>query len=61
MRTTIVSDKRSLKDWMRLPWRIYANDPNWIPHLNQDVAKVFDPTKNKLLKEGKADALGAVG
>lgn len=40
---------------MRLPWTIYANDPNWIPHLKQDVAKVFDPTKNKLLQEGKAE------
>jgi hypothetical protein len=38
-----------------LPWRIYAqDDTNWIPHLKQDVAKVFDPEKNKLLKEGKA-------
>ena len=54
MRTTIVSDRRSLHDWMRLPWRIYANDTNWIPHLKQDVAKVFDPTKNKRLQEGKA-------
>ena len=33
-----------LRDWMELPWRIYRNDPNWIPHLKQDVAKVFDRT-----------------
>lgn len=45
-------DQRTTADWMRLPGRIYANDPNWIPHLKQDVQKVFDPKKNKLLKEG---------
>lgn len=45
------------EDWMRLPWRIYANDPNWVPHLKQDVERVFDTAKNKLLQErpnGKA-------
>ena len=47
-------DPVTKNDWMRLPWSIYRNDPNWIPHLKQDVEKVFDPEKNKLLKEGKA-------
>jgi hypothetical protein len=47
-----VTDARTLQDWMRLPWTIYRNDPNWIPHLKQDVEKVFDPARNKLLKEG---------
>ncbi len=54
MELKIADDGATLKDWMRLPWRIYAKDPNWIPHLKQDVEKVFDPGKNKLLKEGKA-------
>ncbi len=49
-----VTDARTRRDWMHLPWRIYANDSNWIPHLKQDVAKVFDPEKNKLLKDGWA-------
>lgn len=42
---------KPLHHWMRLPWRIYANDPNWVPHLKQDVEKVFDPALNKLLQE----------
>lgn len=46
-----VSDARTLRDWTRLPWRIYADDKSWIPHLKQDVEKVFDPAKNKLLGE----------
>lgn len=54
MRIAPVNDARTLRDWTRLPWRIYAQDPNWVPHLKQDVEKVFDPAVNKLLrpKEG---------
>ncbi|MCB0771035.1 MAG: hypothetical protein KDC00_11605, partial [Flavobacteriales bacterium] len=53
MKILPVSDAQRERDWMRLPWRIYANDPNWIPHLVQDVEKVFDPATNKLLRPGK--------
>jgi hypothetical protein len=53
MRITEVNDARTLRDWSRLPWRIYAHDRNWVPHLVQDVEKVFDPKKNKLLQEGR--------
>jgi hypothetical protein len=56
MKLAVANDARGRKDWMQLPWRIYAGDANWIPHLKQDIAKVFDPEKNKLLrpKEGAA-------
>lgn len=54
MRLKLVEDARTQRDWMRLPWDIYRDDPNWIPHLKQDVEKVFDPRRNKLLKEGQA-------
>ena len=49
MKIIEVKDDRTLREWTRLPWRIYANDKNWIPHLKQDVEKVFDRSKNKLL------------
>src|SRR5690606_8535522 len=32
----------------------YSEDENYIPHLKQDIEKIFDPQKNKLLREGKA-------
>lgn len=54
MELKTVADPRSARDWMNVPRWIYRNDPNWIPHLEQDVEKVFDPARNKLLKEGKA-------
>ena len=59
MTITEVTDARTLRDWTRLPWRIYAQDKNWIPHLKQDVEKVFDPEKNKLLDK-KAHPGGAI-
>lgn len=54
MRIIPVADARTTGQWMRVPWYIYKADKNWIPHLKQDVEKVFAPATNKLLKEGKA-------
>jgi len=48
MTITTATSARVLHDWMRLPWSIYKDDKNWIPHLKQDIEKVFDPARNKL-------------
>jgi hypothetical protein len=52
MRAVEVNDSKSLKSFHRVPAIIYARDANYIPHLKQDIDKVFDPEKNKLIKEG---------
>jgi GNAT superfamily N-acetyltransferase len=36
----------------KVPQRVYQEDSNWIPHLRQDVKKVFDLKKNRLFKKG---------
>ena len=54
MKITEATNGKALRDWIQLPWKIYAGDQNWIPHLRQDVEKVFDPTRNKLL-QARAD------
>lgn len=56
MRAVLVNDSSTLQDFHKVPKLIYATDPNFIPHLKQDVDKIFDPKKNKLLrqKNGKA-------
>lgn len=51
---------KPLHDWQRVPWRIYADDKNWVPHLVQDVEKVFDPQKNKLLQARPERKAGAI-
>jgi GNAT superfamily N-acetyltransferase len=42
------------RTWLQLPKRVYAHDPNYIPHIRQDVASIFDMRKNKLFKDGNA-------
>ena len=48
-----VQDSKSEKEFHQLPFQIYKNDPHWIPHLKQDVEKVFDPQKNKFFRHGR--------
>lgn len=32
-----------LRAFIRLPWRIYRNDPAWVPPLRRDVRRMLDP------------------
>jgi hypothetical protein len=43
---TPVSDKANLKAFVDLPWSIYANDPNWVPPLKNEVRDLLTPGKN---------------
>jgi hypothetical protein len=49
-----VNNSSTIEDFHRVPFSIYKNDKNWIPHLKQDIEKVFDPLKNKAFEHGKA-------
>ena len=53
MKIIEVTNKKTVQDFLNLPWFIYKDDKNWIPHLKQDVEKVFDPNKNKAHNNGK--------
>lgn len=61
-----VSSKGSIKEFNRLPFSIYKDDPNWIPHIRQEVEAVFDPDKNTFFSHGEIcrwimrDATGVV-
>ena len=35
-----------LRDFIDLPWRIYADYPNWIPPLKKEVRRLLDPRKH---------------
>jgi len=52
MKLIEVTDKSAHKAFMELPWFIYQNDANWIPHLRQDIEKIFDKDENKIFREG---------
>lgn len=53
MEVTEVQGNSDHKAFIKLPFFIYKDDPNWVPHLRQDVEKVFDPKKNKLFRHGE--------
>jgi len=52
MKLVQVSDKNTQDAFFEVPALIYANDKNFIPHIRQDIEKIFDSDKNKLFKLG---------
>ncbi len=46
MQIKVVENKRDLDRFIRLPWQIYKNDPNWVPPLISEVRAILDPKKN---------------
>jgi hypothetical protein len=54
MQLISVENKALERVFLNIPFLIYRNDPVWIPHLENDIIKIFDPKKNRLLKEGDA-------
>ncbi|HRY84872.1 MAG TPA: GNAT family N-acetyltransferase, partial [Candidatus Cloacimonadota bacterium] len=49
-----VSSPKDLKDFIMLPFRLYKDDPNWIPPLIADQKKFFDPAKNPYFLHSEA-------
>ncbi len=47
-----VIDKKSKKEFLHLPLRIYKDIPEWIRPLNTDIEFVFDSKKNKAFRHG---------
>ncbi len=54
MKVVSVTNKNLWKLWLSLPDFISANDTNYIPHIRQDIAGIFDSGKNKLYSQGSA-------
>ncbi len=49
-----VDSKKKIGEFLRFPSHLYKNDKNWIRPLDEDIEKIFDPSKNKFLKKGEA-------
>ncbi len=49
-----VTSKADKKAFVELPYRLYANDPNWVPPLKQDVYSLITPGKNPWFGHGEA-------
>ena len=50
-----VRTSQDQEDFRRLPYRIYGDDPHWIPHIRQEVEAVFDPKQNTFFTHGQAE------
>jgi hypothetical protein len=53
MNIILVSDKDTVKEFIRLPRYIYREDENWIAPLEKDISGVFDPARNPVLQHGE--------
>jgi hypothetical protein len=49
-----VGSKRELRAFIKLPWRLYRDEPNWIAPLLMDVKKRLDQRKNPFFKHAEA-------
>ncbi len=50
-----VTDKRTERLFLKVPRRIYRNDPVWVCPLDNNILEVFDPEKNTYYKHGIAE------
>jgi GNAT superfamily N-acetyltransferase len=49
-----VATRRELRTFIRLPWRIYRNEPKWVAPLLMDLKKRLDRDKNPFFKHAQA-------
>jgi GNAT superfamily N-acetyltransferase len=50
-----VGSKKELMQFIKLPWKIYKDDPNWVPHLLMDRKKILDKKKNPFFEHAEAE------
>ncbi len=50
-----VQSTKDLMKFIKLPWKIYQNDPNWVPPLIMDRKKFLDRNKNPFFKENPTE------
>jgi GNAT superfamily N-acetyltransferase len=50
----VATTRRDLTAFIKLPWRLYRDEPNWVPPLLMDVKKRLDRTKNPFFKHAEA-------
>jgi GNAT superfamily N-acetyltransferase len=54
MKLVEVKTSSHIKAFHQLPFSIYRSNSAWVPHLKQDIEKVFDPAQNKFFRHGEA-------
>ncbi len=49
-----VTNKQDLKRFVKLPWDLYKDDPNWVAPLILERMEALDPSKNPYFKHARA-------
>ncbi len=50
-----VSSKKELMQFIKMPWQIYKDDPNWVPPLIMDRKKLLDKNHNPFFQHAEMD------
>jgi len=50
-----VTSKAQINLFHEFPFRIYENNPNWIPPFRFEIEKIFDPEANPLFQKGECE------
>lgn len=53
MRTQEINDRTTERKFIDLPRALYRNDPHWICPLDNDIAAVFNPSRNSFFRHGQ--------
>ena len=48
-----VDSSKKIKQFLDFPRELYADDPNWVCPLDNDIEAVFDASKNNFHSHGK--------
>ncbi len=49
MEIRVVSNRRDLREFINFPYRLYRDDPVWVPPLRSEQKAQFNPDKNPML------------
>jgi len=50
-----VETKKQLREFIKVPWMVYKDDPNWVPWLYFERLEFFDKGKNHFFAHAEAD------
>ncbi len=50
-----VASRRDRNTFIKLPWRLYRNEPNWVAPLLSDVKEQLDPSRNPWFEHAEAE------
>src|SRR5512141_2347430 len=54
MKIIEVTDRKTIREFLRVPRIIYKNDPVWVCPLDKETESIFNPEENSFFTHGEA-------